>query len=161
MTTNVVQLARAWLSRETWGIEPVMESDMPALAKAVMICAQADGRLSPAERDWILGGYAARAVPAEFIDQLRGYDGKDDLAKVLDGTRVGRAFARPIIYFAIQACGSDGEVHELELDAVIKMGALLDVPEDVVKQLKALYDEEQALRRRRIKLALPDGLPAR
>jgi hypothetical protein len=28
-------------------------------------------------------------------------------------------------------------------------------------QLKAIYDEEQALRRRRIKLALPDGLPTR
>jgi len=76
-------------------------------------------------------------------------------------SRVGRAFARPIVYFAIQACGSDGEVHELELNAIIKTGALLDVPENVVRQLKAIYDEEQALRRRRIKLALPEGLPGR
>jgi hypothetical protein len=38
---------------------------------------------------------------------------------------------------------------------------LLDVPADVVRQLKAIYDEEQALRRRRIQLALPSGLPAR
>lgn len=161
MTTNVAQLARAWLSRETWGIEPMVESDLAAIARAVVICAQADGRLSPAERDWILGGYAVRAVPAEFIDELRSYQGHDDLAKVLDGTQVGRAFARGVVYFAIQACGSDGEVHALELDAVIKMGALLDVPEEVVRQLKAIYDEEQALRRRRIQLALPNGLPPR
>ena len=50
------------------------------------------------------------------------------------------------------------EVHELELNAVIKMGALLGVPEEVVRQLKAIHDEEQALRRRRIQLALPDWL---
>ena len=108
MTTNVAQLARAWLSRETWGIEPMSENDLAAMAKAVVICAQADGRLSPAERDFILGGYAARAVPAGFIDELRNYKGNDDLASVLDGSKVGRAFARPVVYFAIQACGSDG-----------------------------------------------------
>lgn len=123
MTTNVAQLARAWLSRETWGIEPMSESDLAGIAKAVVICAQADGQLSPAERTWILGGYAVRAVPAEFIDQLRDYQGKDDLAKVLDGTKVGRSFARGVVYFAIQACGSDGQVHELELNAIIKMGS--------------------------------------
>lgn len=161
MTTNVAQLARAWLSRETWGIEPIAETDLAAVAKAVVICAQADGRLNPVERDWILGGYAARAVPAGFIDELRNYKGNEDLAKVIDSSKVGRAFARAVVYFAIQACGSDGEVHPLELDAIIKMGGLLDVPEDVVRQLKALYDEEQALRRRRIQLALPNGLPGR
>jgi tellurite resistance protein len=159
MTTNVAQLARAWLSRETWGIEPMSESDLAAVAKAVVLCAQADGQLSPAERDWILGGYAVRAVPAEFIDELRRYPGNEDLAKVLDSSKVGRAFARGVVYFAIGACGADGEIHALELDAIIKMGSLLDVPEDVVRQLKALYDEEQALRRRRIQLALPNGLP--
>jgi len=54
---------------------------------------------------------------------------------------------------------ADGQIHELELNAIIKMGKLLDVPEDIVRQLKVIYHEEQALRQRRIKLALPDGLP--
>lgn len=160
MTTNVVQLARAWLSRETWGIEPRAEEELAAIAKAVMICARADGKLSPPERDWAIGACAVRGMPAEFIDELRDYQGTDDLAKVLDGTHIGRAAARVVVYFAIQVCGADKQIDDRELGAIIKMGALLDVPEDIVRQLKAVYDEEQALREKRIKLAFPDGPPA-
>jgi hypothetical protein len=40
------------------------------------------------------------------------------------------------------------------------MGGLLGVPEPVVKQLKSLFEEEQAVRRKRIKLAFPDGPPS-
>ena len=101
----------------------------------------------------------ARVAPAEFIDELRDYQGTDDLAKVLDGTRGGRATGRVVVYFALQVCGADQQIDDRELGAIIKMGALLDVPEDVVRQLKAVYDEEQALRARRIRLAFPDGPP--
>ena len=73
MTTNVGQLARAWLSNEVWGIAPREERDLAAIAKAVLICARGDGELSPAERDWILGAYAVRGVPAELIDELRTF----------------------------------------------------------------------------------------
>ena len=160
MTTNVTQLARAWLSREIWGIEPREEKELATVAKAVVICARADGELSPAERDWVVGACAVRGLPAEVIDDLRDYQGKDDLAKVLDGTKIGRAAARVVVYFAIQVCGADKKIDDRELGAVIKMGGLLDVPESVVRQLKAVYEEEQALRRKRIELVFPDGPPS-
>jgi hypothetical protein len=91
MTTNVVQLARAWLSRETWGIAPRQERDIAAIAKAVLICAQGDGQVTAAERDWMLGAYAVRGVPAALIDELRSYEGKDDIAELLAGTTVQQA----------------------------------------------------------------------
>jgi hypothetical protein len=159
MATNVAQLARAWLSHELWGIEPREDRDLVAVAKAVLICAQGDRQLSPAERNWIIGAYAARGVPAALIDEFRTYEGKDDLAAVLAGTSVQHAAPRMVVYFAMQACAADGELHPLEVAAIVKMGGLLGVSEDVVKQLRAVFEEEQALRLKRIKLVLPDGPP--
>lgn len=159
MTTNVGQLARTWLSNEVWGIAPREDQDLAAIAKAVLICAQGDGHLSPAERDWILGAYAARGVPAELIDELRTYEGKEDLAAVLAGTSVQHAAPRVVVYLALQACAADGTLHERELATIVKMGGLIGVSEDVVQQLRAVFEEEQAVRRKRIALAFPDGAP--
>lgn len=159
MTTDVGQLARAWLANETWGIAPREDRDLAAIAKAVLICAQGDGQVTPAERDWMIGAYAARGVPAALIDELRAYEGKDDLAAVLAGTSVAQAAPRVVVYMALQACAADGTLHDLEVAAIVKMGALVGVSEDVVKQLKAVFEEEQAVRRKRIALAFPDGPP--
>jgi tellurite resistance protein len=159
MSTNVAQLARAWIARETWGISPREDKDLAAIAKAVLICARGDGHLSPIEREWMLGAYAARGVSAELIDELRAYEGKEDLIEVLESTSVSHAAARVVLYLAIQVCSADGELHELELAAIIKMGAVLGVSAEVVRQLNALYQEEQLLRQKRIKLAFPDGPP--
>jgi uncharacterized tellurite resistance protein B-like protein len=153
------QLARAWIANEVWGIAPRPDADLAAIAKAVLICAQADGTLSAAERDWILGAYAARGVPAELIEELRAYEGKEDLAAVLEGTSVRHAAPRVVVYMAIQACAADGALHDQELSTIVKMAGLLGVSEDVVMQLKGVFDEEQAVRRKRIQLAFPDGLP--
>jgi hypothetical protein len=147
MTTNVGQLARAWLSHETWGIEPRENRDLAAIAKAVLICAQGDGQVSPAERAWMIGAYAARGVPVELIDELRTYEGKDDLAGVLAGTSVQHAAPRVVVYMALQACAADGALHGLEVAAIVKMGALIGVSEEVVMQLKAVFEEEQAAAR--------------
>jgi tellurite resistance protein len=160
MTTNVGQLARAWLSQELWGIAPREDKDLTAIAKAVLICAQGDGELSRAERDWLLGTYAARGVSAELIDELRAYEGKDDLVDILEGTSVRHSAARVVLYLAIQVCAAGGELSELELAAIVRMGALLGVSQDVVGQLRAVHDEERALRSKRIALAFPDGAPS-
>jgi tellurite resistance protein len=159
MATNVGQLARAWLAQEIWGIAPREDRDLAAVAKAVLICAQGDGQLTPAERDWVIGSYAARGVSAALLDELRAYEGKDDIAHVLAGTSVQHAAPRVVVYTAMQACAADGELHPREMAAIVKMGGLLGVSEDVVKQLKAVHDEEQAVRLKRIKLAFPDGPP--
>jgi uncharacterized tellurite resistance protein B-like protein len=61
---------------------------------------------------------------------------------------------------AIQACSADGALHALELATIVKMAGLLGVSEEVVTQLHAIYQEEQAVRLKRIQLAFPDGPPA-
>jgi tellurite resistance protein len=159
VTTDVGQLGRKWLSREIWGIAPRADRDLAVIAKAVLVCAQADRQLSPAERDWIIGACAARGVPAEIIDELRVYEGKDDLNQLLEGVKSRHAAPRVVVYLAIQASAADGELHPLELAAIVKMGALLGVSEEIVMQLEAVHKEEQAVRQKRIKLAFPDGTP--
>ncbi|MEO7734082.1 MAG: hypothetical protein ABIY55_24170 [Kofleriaceae bacterium] len=160
MNTNVGQLATEWLSNEVWGIRPREERDLAAIAKAVIICAKGDRELSAAERNWMIGAYAARGVPATLIDELRAYEGQDDLATVLKGTGVEHAAPRVVIYMALQACAADGELHPLEVAAIVKMGGILGVSEAVVTQLKAVFEEERAVRAKRIKLAFPDGPPS-
>ena len=160
MTTDAGQLAKEWISNEMWGIRPRQERDILAIAKAIIICAQGDRVLSPAERDWTIGAVAARGVPTKVIEELRTYEGKDDLATVLKGTSVENAAPRVVVYMALQACAADGDLAPQEVASVVKMGGLLGVPEPVVKQLKSLFEEEQAVRRKRIKLAFPDGPPS-
>ncbi len=160
MTTNAGQLAKEWLSNEFWGIRPREERDLAAIAKAVLVCAKGDRELSPAERGWLLGAYAARGVPQKMIDELGAYEGQDDLATLLKGTGVEHAAPRVVIYMALQACAADGELHPLEIAAIIKMGGLLGVSEPVVRQLKAVFEEERAVREKRIRIAFPDGPPS-
>ncbi len=160
MTKKPADLARGWFNRELWGIEPRPEKHVTAFAKAVLICAQGDGCLSPAEQEWILGAYAARGASVELIDELRRYDAKEDLAQVLAGVGAGQAEARVVIYFAIQACAADGELHKLEMASIVKMGAMLGVSEDIVGKLADLYHEERALRDKRIKLVTSAGTTA-
>jgi hypothetical protein len=160
MTTNVAQLAKEWISNEAWGITPREDRDLTAIAKAIIICAQGDHQLSSAERNWTIGALAARGVPAQLVDELRTYEGKDNLTDVLKGTGVENVAPRVVIYMALQACAADGELHSAEIASIVKMGGLLGVPETVVNELKAIFDEEQALRRKRIQLAFPAGQPA-
>jgi len=66
---------------------------------------------------------------------------------------------RILLYDAIRACSADGDYHEGERAAIHSLGAALRLPDDVVTQIEALIDEEEALKAKRIRLLMPEGHP--
>ena len=59
---------------------------------------------------------------AELIDELRAYEGKEDLIEVLESTSVSHAAARVVLYLAIQVCSADGELHEIKSPLILQPG---------------------------------------
>ncbi len=149
--TDTTQLARNWLAHELWGRAASPASAVLPVAKAVMAVAQGKGRLSSAEHDYLLGGFALRGASVESIDALRSAKGHDDPAALLAGTP---ANPRMIVYFAIQIRAADGALDDAELATLVEGGARIGVDERAVRELVALHREEQALRKRRIDAVL-------
>jgi hypothetical protein len=64
---------------------------------------------------------------------------------------------RSIIYNAIRAAGADGELHEKEIKAIYDLAKHLEVTPEQVRQVQDLYEEEQQMREKRIKILFPQG----
>jgi hypothetical protein len=65
---------------------------------------------------------------------------------------------RSCIWDAIRACGADGELADDELATIRKMAERVGVPGEVVDEFVDIYNQEQALKARRIQLAFPHGV---
>jgi uncharacterized membrane protein YebE (DUF533 family) len=153
-----------WMFLETWGAPPSIsdqrtEEGNLEYGKALIIAASADGTLSDAERNWILGYVAAGGHSPDTLAQLSKYKGGDDFEGLFK-RGVQQIAQRVCIYDALRACGADGEVAPQELAAIKKMAVRLGLPETLVDEFKAVYDEEQKLRAKRIALVFPGGFPS-
>ncbi|MDQ6613375.1 MAG: hypothetical protein M3083_01050 [Actinomycetota bacterium] len=159
--TRTDDTGAVWMLREIWGVPAelagnISDEENLEYGKALLIAAKGDGQLTDAERDWTLGYAICAGNSAENIQTLRSYAGDDDFEDLF--TRGIQQIARRVcICDAIRACGSDGDLAPGELAAVHRMGKRLSVPSEVVDEFVEIYNEEQALKARRIKLAFPDG----
>jgi hypothetical protein len=68
-------------------------------------------------------------------------------------------FAKAILCAAVSACGAGGGLSTGELEKIHSIARQVDVPAEVVEEYLDIYDQEQALRTRRIALTFPVGLP--
>src|SRR5689334_8415509 len=101
------QLASAWHYRREWGFKSVPQaSDWEVMGRALLICANADGDLSPAERAWILGYMASKGAPTELLEQLAVFEATGDVLALLPKSDAVNKSRRVIIYDAIRACSS-------------------------------------------------------
>jgi tellurite resistance protein len=129
------------------------------MGRALLICANADGQLPPAEREWILGYMASKGAPTALLDELAAFDATGDVLALLPKSDAVNKSRRVLIYDAIRACSSDGEFHADERAAVVRMAEALGVTADVVDQLEAAVRADQEVTEQRIKLVYPDGAP--
>jgi hypothetical protein len=128
--------------------------------KALLICTNGDGRITNAERDWILGIASAMGAPESLVEQLKSYKATESLDGLLaSGVETGKFASRSLIYNAIRACSTDGELGEGELDSIDEVASDLNVPKTVVDELKDIVAQEAKLRERRLKLVFPEGIP--
>ena len=143
----------AWLGRETFGVPTEMavsvsaEENM-AYAKALVVCAKGDGEITPDEREWLIGYSVTQGHPQEVVDAISTYDGGDSIEDLLSASANMPAYRRFLVYDALRACASDGDLAAEERQKVVAMADLMGVPGDVVDELEQLVQQNQELRRR-------------
>ena len=161
--SDIETLQKGWIFNEEWGFGGAApeERDCECWGRALLVCANGDGHLSPEERNWVLGYSATNGVAPEHIEALRTYKADEDLAKVIHESPVVEAKEthRALVYDVIRACAADGELSTGERDNVYKMAELLGVDREIVDQLEDAYHAEMAAKQARFKIAFPEGSP--
>ena len=149
-----------WLFHENYGfkmIPPPMDYD--SFIKLLLICANGDGRITPEERGWIVGWVDAFRGPDSAIELSKSYDGRGDIASIVDASPGVRMSAAAIVYYGIYAAGADGELSPGEVAALKKVAAALGITLTKVDDLIDLYHEERHLRAKRLRHIYPNGIP--
>lgn len=160
--------ASEWYVRFVHGFAPVPADeqhlsaylhDVKTFMQALLICANGDGKITSAERDWVTGFCSAMGGSEAMVREIAAYPADEDIELVVNrGHRVNRA-RHSVVYNAIRACSADGELHAGEVATIKKMAAALGVTEQAVEDLRALYDDEEKLKARRQELIYPGGSP--
>jgi len=158
MESQMTKAGALWLLKQEWGIQNLpSEADRERFAKALMICVNPKGQLNPEERAWAAGLAAAVGTPEQVVTKLDAYACTDQLADLL--APMGKHVPRLLIYDALRACASDGDLKPHELSTIKASARKLDIPEQEVDALRAIVEEEEALKRRKIAAVFPQGAP--
>ncbi|MGI8745953.1 MAG: hypothetical protein ACR2NN_25905 [Bryobacteraceae bacterium] len=133
-----------WLFKEFMDFDGSIPqgTDYAVYMKALLICANGDGRLSG---------------QGELIEELKTFRPEGDYKAIIQSKEKAIKSVRAFIYDAIQACSADGEYHAKERQMVKKAAVRLGVPEDVVDLLEALFEEAKSNRRKRLNLIWANG----
>lgn len=130
-------------------------ADLEPAWKAVKIVAVGDGKLSDAERHFLVGKMHALHTPPEVIAIVVAYDPRGELparllAKLATSPDARASLGAWIVYEALSVALADGDLATGELDVVQKIAATMDVRSSVVDTLASIVREETALRERRV-----------
>ena len=150
-----------WLLREMWDFPSgVPEDERLDYLKAIMVCARGAGGLAKAEKDWVIGYGAACGAHQATVDALEADEADEDLAEIIQRNMpVAETWGRVAVFDAIRASEADLRYDDDERAAVAQVAAAVGVSEDEVAALLSLYEEEQALKSKRIGLVFGDRIP--
>ena len=114
------EIGSKWVFDDMWGFTAdVSQPVLLEFFKALIVCANADGEITDAERAWCIGYCAATGATPETLAELQSYDGAEDIHEVIErGRHLGTAH-RPVIYDAIRACSADGELSDPERATIL------------------------------------------
>ncbi|CAF3339290.1 unnamed protein product [Rotaria sp. Silwood2] len=153
-----------WVLKEEYDIDNIILKDelLSDYMIALMEVAAADGVLSEAERQWVIGLACAIGSSQVVIDKLQTYQhkGMDSVLATFhaeSGHSNGIHRQLSLIYDGFRAAGADGELHPKEVEAIHELAKALGVGEAQVKQLYELYIENQQNRLKRLKIIFPNG----
>ncbi len=127
----------------------ISSEDRATYVKGMMVCAMGDGEISPQEREWVAGYLMACGDPEDFVESMKAYDGSDTIEDLVKRTPNMRVYRRSMLYDALRACASDGELSDGERERVLAAADRMGVSPDVVSELEGIVQEEEALRKRR------------
>ena len=149
-----------WLLNENANMKSIPSpSDFEVFGKAILCCANGDGRISPAERAWVIGYLDAYGAPKSTLEKLQTYEAKEDIAQILNSSPTKKVAATGLLYDAVRACYADGELQNGERQGLEKMGRAMGIDAATVRDLIELYHEEQSLKAKRLRRIFPEGNP--
>jgi len=154
------EIGSKWVFDDMWGFTAdVSQPVLLEFFKALIVCANADGEITDAERDWCIGYCAATGATAETLEELQDYDGAEDIHEVIErGRHLGTAH-RPIVYDSIRACSADGELSDRERATIARMASEIGVSDEEISEFERIHAEERALRDKRVKAVFPVATP--
>ncbi|MBP0014637.1 MAG: hypothetical protein J7545_09360 [Roseofilum sp. SBFL] len=154
-----------WIKTDRYGITKTLPPETSVIwYKALLLCANGDGELSQPERDWVIG-HATTYHPEmseSQIDELRNFNGTgttDDIEKLVFSDPLAKKGRYVLVYEAIQASAADGDYSDGEKATIRKMASKLGIDEAKVAELESLFEEEKALKEKRIRIWHPEGIP--
>jgi uncharacterized tellurite resistance protein B-like protein len=135
-------------------------ADAVSVAKLLFSAVNGDGKITPEERAWIKGYWAAKAYSQELIDGLDAMKPLPaaEVAPLLrEGTLPFSGLA--IIYDAIRAASADHDFAPGERDVIMHFAKVLEIKPEIVAQLEQIVHDEEELKKRRVALLFPKGHP--
>jgi uncharacterized membrane protein YebE (DUF533 family) len=155
----------AWHFEEEWGFLQVPAGiEFQTYAQSVLAAASGDGVLAPEERAWIVGYFASLGATGEVLEFLNSANPSDVGAQLRDHLQAfsqtaAGPFNRGLIYDCIRAAAADGELAPAERDRCLQIATDIGIDEAVAGQIEAIYNAEQAMKKRRLALFFPDSTP--
>lgn len=126
--------------------------------KAALVCANADGSLNEAERNWAIGRAALNGAPEAMLEELGQYPASDDIESLLEVGPTSQ-LRRALIYIAIKAASADRDYHEDERRVIARAAATLGIHGAEVTALERIVEQEAHLKEERVRLCFPNGNP--
>lgn len=156
-TTNAGAL---WVFKEFVGFrQRPADQNFATFMKVVLCCANADGEIAPAEREWVISFAAALNAPEGLLEELATYPADEDVFALAASSQPVYQGLRAVLYNAIFACAADGAYSPKEQALIRRLGARFGIPEAVVSQIEEVYWESRRLREKRIDLLFDKGMP--
>jgi signal transduction histidine kinase len=156
--------ALRWIGWENWEApgelyDQITEDDNVLAATAVLLCAGGNGRLTPRQREWLIGYHTAAGSSPRVIEVIETYDDTDTLENLMELPGMSM-ICRAILYETLRACASDGPLTAEELDRVRRGADAMGIAHETLAELHQIVMAEQALRDRRYELIVAPVLPS-
>merc|ERR1711865_508888 len=149
-----------WIYREALEFKSVPPpGDFKGYGEAILNCCKGDGVIHDKEREFVLGYFKTFGCNDETLDYLKAYDGGVSMETAISGSMQLKMCSKAAIYDAIRACMGDGDLAEDELNCIKGLGSQIEVTNDQVNDIVAVYKAELAVKNLRLKITYPGGAP--
>ena len=131
--------------------EQITSEDNLLHGKTMLLCAGGNRRITPREREWLIGYLTAAGFSDPVLDQLEAYDDTESLTDLMavPGMQV---VALGLLYDGIRIAAADGPLTAAELDHLHQAAVVMGVPDAVLAELVEIVVADNDRRHRRYEL---------
>lgn len=130
-------------------------------AKALIVCARADGNFHPKEKAWVRGYFCATGAPPSVVALVDEYEGsEDELIEILGGdARTAAAAARNLVFDALRVCEADGDLAAAERASIHRVAQRMGLDAGAIRQVEAAYEVYKSAFANKMAVLFPEPAP--